>query len=75
MTTPDQAAKLLGIPPDEPLQAHIEQTLEKAKSCRWCGKPFDQRRAWQKFCTPNCRDSFHTKIGRALRENERQAHE
>lgn len=29
------------------------------KECKWCGTVFKQKRAWQDFCKPEHRVSFH----------------
>lgn len=34
------------------------------KYCEHCGKPFESRKYWQKFCSVSCRMAYHyeTKI-------------
>ena len=31
------------------------------KKCQHCGKTFEVRRWWQKFCSEYCRNSYHNK--------------
>ncbi len=34
----------------------------KAQPCRACRSPFTPRRAWQHFCSPKCRNAWHTSM-------------
>lgn len=35
---------------------------EAGKSCRACQSQFQPRRAWQHFCSPKCRNAWHTSM-------------
>ena len=32
-----------------------------ASRCENCGKEFEKRTTWQKFCLPKCHDDYHRK--------------
>lgn len=34
----------------------------KAKTCRACQSPFQPRRTWQHFCSPRCRNAWHSSM-------------
>lgn len=40
-------------------QMHSAVASASQSACRYCGASFTQRRAWQAFCGPKCRNAFH----------------
>lgn len=38
---------------------HSAVASASQSSCRYCRASFTQRRAWQAFCGPKCRNAFH----------------
>lgn len=40
-------------------QMHSEASSATQRPCEGCTKPFAARRAWQRFCSPACRNDWH----------------
>lgn len=47
----------------QPMHSEAAQRSKSAKpdvKCRWCPTRFQQRRSWQHFCSPKCRNDWHS---------------
>lgn len=41
-------------------------------ACAYCDRPFERKRAWQKFCSAECRVTHNTKEKKMALEEYRQ---
>lgn len=47
---------------------HALKSRSRTRNCGHCSKPFEAKRTWQRFCSTDCRTTFHNKLTKQARE-------